>query len=277
MYFSLLLWQDQVTKAWAESGYRAVPLEILLNPEYMDILSPKGFVLGLLIALKCKTMRSFAMLATVCSTWVFMNRGTSGRSIWRPMGDYWKPSVKAANIMVSRMVLLKYILEAKRVFWMLEQPVSSIQTEHFRLQEFAANMVSAGTPLRRAFTWMGAFNAETAKGSVLYSTRPDVSKFARELPGSFVANKHDVFRSSVDKNGRTRVSGGADLKSTQGYTHEFGRATVEVFESSLRVDLRPITRAAPTDIFCQCSGRDNWEDANIVEVKQFLTGGACLV
>ena len=248
-----------------------VRLQILVNPEFMDILSPKGFVYALLLALKCKTMESFAMLATVCSTWVFINRGTSGRSLWRPMGDEWKPSVKAANIMVARMVLVKYLLEAKRIFWILEQPQSSIQIEHDRLQEFVANMSAAGTPVRKAFTWMGAFHAETAKGSFLYSTHPDVSKFARDLPENFAPNRHDVYRVSIDKAGRARVCGGADLKGTQGYTREFGKCTVEVFESSLRPDLRPITRPAPTDIFSKCHGRDSWEDASIEEVKQFLT------
>ena len=249
-------------------------MEILLDSEYMDILSPKGFVFGLILALKCKTRDSFGMIATVCSTWVFLNRGTSGRSVWNPLGDLRQPSVRAANVMVSRMVLLKYVLEAKRVFWLLEQPASSIQIEHTRFQEFLSNMQVAQTPVHKTFTWMGAFNARSAKGSYLYSTNTAVALFARTLPAGFKATNSEVFHMHVDQAGRNRVSGGAGLKSTQGYTSEFADATIAVFDSTQLPELRPISRAPPNNIFQACDASNRWtEDAQLAEVLQFLGGG----
>ena len=274
--FRDLCWRDKVCTVWSEQGRKAVPMEILLNTEYMDILSPKGFVFALILALKCKTRGAFSMLATVCSTWVFLNRATSGRSIWKPLGNENHGSVRAANVMVSRVALLQYVLEAKRVFWLWEQPASSIQIEHDRMQEFVVNMKLAKSPVLRTFTWMGAFNAESPKGSYLYSTHPDVAKFTRALPTDFVASNLNVSHAFVDPAGKTRTSGGAGLKNTQGYTREFAEATVAVFDECQLPELRPITRAPPVNIFHPCHATDSWEDAHIIEVLQFLTSGnAC--
>ena len=45
-----------------------------------------------------------ALFAIVCSTWVSINQGTSGRSICSPAGRYWYTSVAEANTMASRML-----------------------------------------------------------------------------------------------------------------------------------------------------------------------------
>ena len=41
-------------------------------------------------------------LGVLCSSWVFMNAGTSLRSVLLPMGNTRLPSVQSANMMVSR-------------------------------------------------------------------------------------------------------------------------------------------------------------------------------
>ena len=37
-----------------------------------------------------------------CSSWVSINKATSGRDFFMPMGNPMQPSVEAANLMVSR-------------------------------------------------------------------------------------------------------------------------------------------------------------------------------
>ena len=49
------------------------------------------------------------MLGTVCSTWVSVNAGTSGRSYVTPAGNMEYASVAAANCMVARRPVLKQL------------------------------------------------------------------------------------------------------------------------------------------------------------------------
>eukprot|EP00975_Prorocentrum_lima_P024274 5106971-Prorocentrum_lima.AAC.1 len=63
-----------------------------------------------------------SLLAIVCSTWVRVNRGTSGRSRTIPLGRKWLPQVARANRMASRTALLLQALEAMGASWLLEQP-----------------------------------------------------------------------------------------------------------------------------------------------------------
>ena len=43
-----------------------------------------------------------SLLAVLCSTWVGMNKGTSGRSYLLPMGDGTSQAAESGNFMVSR-------------------------------------------------------------------------------------------------------------------------------------------------------------------------------
>ena len=79
--------------------------------------------------------------------------------------------------MVSRMTLILYILQAKNIFWLYEQPSSSILWCHPRMEEFIKRH-----PAWRCFTWMGGFGADSPKGTTLWSSRPAVRKLARSLP-----------------------------------------------------------------------------------------------
>lgn len=86
--------QKAVTRAFIRAGHCAVSFEILDNP-VMDVLSPEGY--ALLVSLALRTgCGSFKLTAPVCSTWVWVNRGTSLRSWDRPLGDASKPSVQQA-------------------------------------------------------------------------------------------------------------------------------------------------------------------------------------
>ena len=65
-----------------------------------------GFVLwprlACMLCLQGKYGEVLLMLGTVCSTWVAVNRATSGRSYVTPCGNLQYDSVQAANRMVSR-------------------------------------------------------------------------------------------------------------------------------------------------------------------------------
>ena len=116
-----------MTRCWTQCGFRACPYEILLDSSSMDILSPVGFLvigrssfcfhggcfyypyrvgfhschLRFAVAV-CMALRlrrgGCSLLATVCSSWVFLSRASTGRSIWNPLGFRKVKVVEDANV-----------------------------------------------------------------------------------------------------------------------------------------------------------------------------------
>ncbi len=81
-------------------GFQAITYEIK-HSIMQDILSDDGFVT--LLRFTCRLRRvGLAVLAPVCSSFCWLNRYTSGRSLIFPLGNEWVPSVSDGNCMVSR-------------------------------------------------------------------------------------------------------------------------------------------------------------------------------
>ncbi len=124
-----------VTLAALKAGRVAVPFELENDAVYNDFLGVDGYIHAWNLGL-CVIPGGGALGAPVCSTWVPINVGTSGRSSYRPCGNWWYQATADANVMVSRMVLLLYLFTAKGVFWILEQPKGSLMEHHPRLKKF---------------------------------------------------------------------------------------------------------------------------------------------
>ena len=60
--------------------------------------------------------------------------------------------------MVSNLVLLLYLLHARGVWWVVEQPARSLLEEHPRWVEMAARFV-----VYRTHVWMSDYNAPSAQ------------------------------------------------------------------------------------------------------------------
>ena len=58
--------------------------------------------LAIVMLLKCKPENFVTILGVLCSTWVSINQGTSGRSWLCPMGNGASEAARLGNIMVSR-------------------------------------------------------------------------------------------------------------------------------------------------------------------------------
>ena len=100
-----------------------------------DILTDAGFVVLLKYVLRLRRT-GMALLAPVCSSWRWLNRFTSGRSRDNWQGNTSVLSVRQGNLMVSRVVLLLWLLDAMGCVYVLEQPLGSILDAHARFQEF---------------------------------------------------------------------------------------------------------------------------------------------
>ena len=168
--------------------------------------------------------------------------------------------------MVSRMTLIWYILHAKQVYWIYEQPTSSILWSHPRMETFIKQYFAW-----RCHTWMGAFGAPSPKGTVLWSSRPTIRKMSRNLPDKDWTAQ--MVTKSQKADGRLSVSGSTDLKASQAYTPEFGFAILDLWKTenpfSGPLDF---TNVQMPNFWAHPSKKaDRWEDANLAEVMQYLS------
>ena len=137
-----------------------------------------------------------------------------------PLGDTTKVSVRHSNVMTSRVVLVLYIYLALGIYWLIEQPLSSV-FEHLPRFKWLCTI----TKIYKLTFRMDRFGSDTPKGTVLYSPKPFVRDILdypapREVP---VEEKQVVIKTERP-DGTVSVSGGRDLKKTQVYTRGFGEA-----------------------------------------------------
>ncbi|CAK9064416.1 unnamed protein product [Durusdinium trenchii] len=164
--------------------------------------------------------------APVCSSWVFLSRGSTGRTSERPLGRRELKSVEDANIMVARIIILLLLCESRKVWWTLEQPVNSLLE---RQPLFQAFLRFPSIHVRRLTTSMGWFGGKTRKPTWVYSSHPEVFEINDFADRSLVPeNSAEMVVHYVDGSGKKRIKGGGDLKASQAYPTRFGRAVSKV-------------------------------------------------
>ena len=102
----------------------AMPFDKVISPE-QNILTHWGFQLAAQWTLR---LREGGLLwaAVECSTWVFLSRGTYGRSKSRPEGDLDHAAVRIANRMAERTVMLCVLAASRGAKIVIENPQSSL-------------------------------------------------------------------------------------------------------------------------------------------------------
>ena len=168
------------------------------------------------------------------------------------------------QVMVSRMALILYILQAKAVVWLYEQPTSSILWSHPRMERFIADNAAY-----RVHTWMGSYGAASPKGTTLWCARPSVKKLCRVLPNKQWSAQ--MTTKTVLASGKVSVNGGADLKGSQAYTCEFGMATLSMWLEENTLATPDLSKAQIPDFWKYLPKKDRWDDANVAEVLQYLS------
>lgn len=166
--------------------------------------------------------------------------------------------------MVSRMALILYVLAAKEIFWVYEQPGSSLLWTHPRMEGFFNSNQAF-----RIWTWMGAFGAKSPKGSVLVGPVKDIAKLCRELPKKPWAS---IAKKSASKSGKVSVSGTADVKASQSYTAAFGFAVLSAwlgYETGPELWWGDVPK--PRVWKTLRSQAERWDDARLDEVFHYLT------
>jgi len=226
-----------VTRGELTEGRRAMAVDVVIGGSTMDLTSDAGFV-GALYHTCRLSPGSGWLAAPVCSSFVYMSRGTTKRSPTRPLGEESYPSVALGNLLLCRTLVILCIAHALRCFWLLEQPKGSLMEAHPLFEEV----------MRMIDVWkhciqMKNFGAPSAKPTWLYSSHSDVERLMEFAP-SWVppAPEVEMAVKYIDRRGKQRVKGGKHLKGSQSYPVPFGRSLSQL-RSTLASRLRKDARA----------------------------------
>ena len=181
-----------------------------------------------------------------CSTFVYMSRSHTQRSMANPLGCTRRRDVRDANKMARHIVYVFFLCACIGVHCILEQPLSSI----FTAMPCVKDAMHAYC-FNRMSTWLGAFGHGLAKPSYLVHNLPSY------LADKYLKRKYNVRRvksmSTEESKARTQyytctksvskdrvwINGGRRLKATEHYPHDFCLAA-----SDLAVALDGQTKAS---------------------------------
>ena len=131
--------------------------------------------------------------------------------------------------MAARMICVLMLLQARHCTWLLEQPESSVM-------EYIPQFSYLKMRVQRTKTVMGAFGHDSRKGTTLLSCHDWHKALEREVPPGFTPKKMMTKR-FIDKSGVDRCTGIAgELKQSQAYTVEYGRAVFGAHQQWLQRD-----------------------------------------
>ena len=180
--------------------------------------------------LRLTDFAALAWFGTVCSSWIWIAKESTRRSLRNPRGNMQVSSMLEDNKIVARTAVMILICYSKSVSWVLEQPARSLMTHHPAMVWVGKCVRSLlGLPWWNFSTYMGAFAGETVKPHTLYGCSPWNGAMARKHPGQIGAGGDHVVKTYVDKRGRSKVVGGPRLKDTQAYSEAFGVAVASSF------------------------------------------------
>ena len=135
------------------------------------------------------------------------------------MGNIALEWVRAQNRLVARVIVLIELARYLGLFWVMEQPGSSVILGH---EKFWRRRRRLGT--KYIHTWMMAFGGDTPKGTLFYGDAPWLGNLgARMAKEDLKSPAHlKVSVHTIGSTGIPRTCGGPGLKATQAYPTPFG-------------------------------------------------------
>jgi len=255
-----------LTKACVRKGLAWAWFDKVWDP-LQDFLTDVGFVMVFRIIGNTKR-NGMVHWGTCCSSWVFLNRSTSGRSATNALGSD-TGYVRDANVMVARMVWLVLWGIIRGVHWILEQPISSLMGCHPKMVLLRTLADLHVIEMDHVTGWMGKHGAMTPKATKWWGSRDlcplggTLTKEDRDiLPGASTVVK------GYNADGSVKVSGGPQLKETQTYTHGYGEVVASLHLLARETHGPPAFNAArlAKHVFESVS----WEDCEFAGLDAFL-------
>ena len=213
-------------EAWSSGmkllGYKGISMDARKDADH-DFLRPVGFLFALWSIMSLHRDGVF-LAAPPCSTWVFMSRFSTGRHLDIMGND--SPYIQAQNALVARLVYVLVLCIMRGVWWIVEQPGSSVLFMHPRWKWLVRHY---GHLMKTVKLDMGVFNLRFIKDTVLVGTAPYLENMGRRLSRddrlAVRDNGHRVATTTdfTDSTGRKRTNGNHEqLKPTQAYDMGFG-------------------------------------------------------
>jgi len=261
-----------VTHAERKAGRTAISYEIK-DGDNQDILSDAGFANAVYQTLRM-AVGSGCHHAPVCSSWVWVSRGSTGRSSGTPLGNQQYQSVRDANVMTARVMILCLLAAAKGCWFTIEQPSSSLMERHPTFQRLLTLL-----NVRRLSMAMGDFGGATPKSTFLYSSHTEIDELLdHKATSTYSGPKPEMVVKYIDKSGKRRCKGGAGLKDSQHYPRQFGVALAAIRTKNLqkvKKQARKFLRKAGRGLDDRKSINAHWlKHANIMPVLQYLSAKA---
>ena len=218
-------------------GFRALGYEVLDDAVLQNACTLQGLITMVLYCMRLGR-NGVSHWGTVCSSWIFLSRNSTGRKKSDIRGYISCLAVRQGNTQVARMALALLLLQVRGAGWVLEQPSSSIMYLHDAMQWLWHRQ-----RWHTAVTSMGAFGGPTQKPTKLRSNKAWIGKM-RKKPSvndqvRFKELKVTTARQlEPHADGRKRVSGEAQgLKDSQIYPIGYAQHLLTTYvEASVEVD-----------------------------------------
>ena len=272
-----------VAGAFRNGNYKAAVFDIRRHKVMESMLTAEGLLSALSMAHQTLPF-GLNHWATVCSSWIFLVRGSSGRSIAQPLGTTSIKWVHEANTMAARVSLLMVVCLCLFQTTIHEQPQTSLlhRTPFFRwMQQVIAEKLFHWHEFVRVHIWMGAYGHQTKKGTELVAS----NQFALALKKPISASDRLAFTPSLTSSSlphdpatmKRRIVGGSGLKETQVYPAAYGAAVFELWKQFYKTsDMNAIRdddmdeAEMPWDSWLVAAPRANFQEANLDALATML-------
>ena len=245
-----------VTLALRGHGYKAVAFE-KLDSACVGFMTDVGDLHAAMLALSLR-QNGLLVAAPVCSSWVWLSRSSTHRSACQPLGR--GDAAEVGNEMVSRLVVLLWVVSCFGVRWVVEQPRGSLLQLHPRFQDLLSTR-----RVHRSSWRMSDFGAQHATPTWLYSNLSlnQLWFFRRRM---VVQRREALATVRTNAAGKLRVAGKREeLKASPAYPAGFGEAIAQFFRLSFNKQLCPLT---PSTAWPD----DSWDDAGLPACMHALRG-----